>query len=159
MINMKVLKLRNDEDYNTFKEWCITIYDYYRTLDASPTGAYMVDYFMNTLRRIDQKRSLRMMKALYKETNELFREDMLGKDAMYKLNGILKDKFAHCISDEIEIERNEVDGIVKSGKIRNNHEYELIKRREEEIYADETQNELADTLRNLMAEYESLKNK
>ena len=155
---MKVLKLRNVEDYNTLKEWCITIYNYYSTLDTSPMGAYMVDYFMNTLSKIDQRRSLKMMKALYRETNELFREDMLGKDAMEKINGILKDKFAHCISDEIDIERNEVDCIVESGKIRNNHEYDLIKRREEEIYADEAQNELADTLRYLMADYESSKN-
>jgi hypothetical protein len=54
------------------------------------------------------------MKALYDETNMMFREDIFGAEAMEQLNKVLKDKFNHCISDEIEEENMKIDRIIKS---------------------------------------------
>ena len=47
-----------------------------------------------------------------------------------------------------------IEVIINRGKIINNKEFELVKRREEQIYADESQIEYAETLRRLMADYE-----
>ena len=95
------------------------------------------------------------MKALYDETNMMFREDIFGAEAMEQLNKVLKDKFNHCISDEIEEENMKINRIIKSGRITNDKEYELVKQYEEGIYADESQVEKAEMLRSLMVKYEN----
>ena len=66
----------------------------------------------------------------------------------------MKEKYGHDIADEMELETATIQKIIKRGIIRNDDEFEIVKRREEEIYADESQFEYAETLRNLMSAYE-----
>ena len=79
---------------------------------------------------------------------------MLLPEQMGRLNHVLQEKFSHSLADEFDRETAIIDKIIKRGIIRNNREFEIVKRREEEIYADESQNEYAETLRHLMADYE-----
>ena len=94
------------------------------------------------------------MRALYKEINILVGEEMLTSSQMDSLNNILTKKFNHSIKDEFDKEIKKIEVIINRGKIVNNKEFELVKRREEQIYADESQIEYAETLRRLMADYE-----
>jgi hypothetical protein len=109
---------------------------------------------MSIIRKADKTRNLKLIKALYKETNLYIREDLLTSKEMTELNQLLKEKFGHNIADEIDRETALIEKIIKRGKIRNDREFEMVKRREEEIYADESQNEYAETLRKLMGDYE-----
>ncbi|UKK54147.1 hypothetical protein [Prevotella sp. E2-28] len=93
------------------------------------------------------------MKALYKEINILVGEGMLSQKQMDDLNQLLKEKFSHNIADKKDIETDIIQKIIKRGKIRNDREYELVKRREEEVYQDDRQADYADTLRSLMIDY------
>ena len=93
------------------------------------------------------------MKRVYKETTVMVRETLTPR-LIEPLNQILKEKFGHNIADEIDQETTAIQKIIKCGKIRNDKEFEIVKRREEEIYSDESQNEYAETLRQLMADYE-----
>ena len=80
--------------------------------------------------------------------------ETLTPDSIEVLNELLKKKFGYSISDEIDEETNTIQKIIKRGKLRSDKEFELIKRREEEIWQDETQKDYAETLRRLMGEYE-----
>lgn len=109
---------------------------------------------MSVIEDIDKTHNLRKMKALYKEMNILVGEEMLSPKQMDDLNQLLKEKFGHNIADEKDKETEIIQKIVKRGKIRNDREYELVKRREEEIWEDDSQTEYAETLRRMMGDYE-----
>ena len=115
---------------------------------------YLTDEFMIIISDIDKKRNVRKMRALFKEINIMFGEEMLLPEQMGRLNDILQKKFSHTLADEFDRETTIIDKNIKRGIIRNDREFEIVKRREEEIYADESQYEYAETLRNLMSDYE-----
>ena len=80
--------------------------------------------------------------------------EILSSKQMDDLNQLLKEKFGHNIADEKDKETEIIQKIVKRGKIRNDREFELVKRREEEIWEDDSQTEYAETLRRMMGDYE-----
>lgn len=141
------------KDYNALKEWCVTVYDFYSSIDNSFMGKYITKSFMDVVKMIDKKHSLRLMKAQYKETNEMFRE-MLTPEQISSLNMILKEKFNHSIDDEINNDAAKIEKIIKRGRIRNDREFELIRNREDAIYSDDSQWDYAEVLRKLMLDYE-----
>lgn len=141
-------------NYELLKNWCLSIYDFYLKYDRSTESVFMINLFKDAINRIDKTKDIKQMRALFKETNELFREDMLSKELMDKLNERLFLKFGHNIADEINSERLLVRKIVERNKICDNKEFNIVKRHEEEIYADDSQQEYAEVLRNLLADYE-----
>ena len=155
MSGIILLNLKKDADYASLRDWCLTVYDFYLSLYPGQTTQLVVNLYKQSIDKIDKKKDITKMKALYDETNMMFREDIFGAEAMEQLNKVLKDKFNHCISDEIEEENMKIDRIIKSGRITNDKEYELVKQYEEGIYADESQVEKAEMLRSLMVKYEN----
>ena len=151
----KLIKINKQEDYNTLKRWCETIYNFMLAIDYGYTP--MVNNFRDIILKIDANHNITTMRRIYRETNIIVR-DTMSAEKIHRLNLILTDSFNYNLTDEISNDLAIIKRIIKRGMIRNAHEYELVKQREEEIYADEAQNELADTLRNLMADYESSKN-
>lgn len=141
------------KDYNALREWCVTVYDFYSSIDNSFMGKYITKSFMDVVKMIDKKHSLRLMKAQYKETNEMFRE-MLTPEQISSLNMILKEKFNHSIDDEINNDAAKIEKIIKRGRIRNDREFELVRNRENAIYSDDSQWDYAESLRKLMLDYE-----
>ena len=59
--------------------------------------------------------------------------EILSSKQMDDLNQLLKEKFGHNTADEKDKETEIIQKIVKRGKIRNGREFEMVKRREEEI--------------------------
>ena len=57
------------------------------------------------------------------------------------------------LAEEKNEELVKIQEIVKQGKIRNDKEFELIKRREEEIWQNNSQIDCSETLRRLMGDY------
>lgn len=94
------------------------------------------------------------MRAVFKETNIMFGEEALSTEQMGRLNQILKEKFGHSLADESDKETAQIEKIIKRGKIRNDREFELVKRREDMVYVDDSQREYMLALQKLMSDYE-----
>ena len=151
---MNISNLKKNSDYSVLRQWCITICDYLLSINSEFSNLVYGKYgVMEVIDNIDKTHNLIKMKALYKEINILVGEDMLSQKQMDDLNQLLKEKFSHNIADEKDIETDIIQKIIKRGKIRNDREFELVKRREEEIYQDDNQADYAETLRDLMIDY------
>ena len=148
---MKLLNLKNLDDFEMLCEWCLSIYGF--LVDLHPDFSLETEWYRSVIAKAKVNSDLRMLRRVYKETNLMVRET-LTPDSIEVLNELLKNKFGYSISDEIDEETNTIQKIIKRGKIRSDKEFELIKRREEEIWQDETQKDYAETLRRLMGEYE-----
>lgn len=148
---MKLFELKERGNFNLLKNWCLTIYNYMLFLDSS--FSLEVEWFKGVIADAEKTSDIKLMKRVYKETNVLVRETLTSR-LIEPLNIILKEKYGHDIADEMELETATIQKIIKRGKIRNDDEFEMVKRREEEIYADESQFEYAEALRNLMSAYE-----
>ena len=148
---MKLFELKERGNFNLLKNWCLTIYNYMLFLDSS--FSLEVEWFKGVIADAEKTSDIKLMKRVYKETNVLVRETLTSR-LIEPLNIILKENYGHDIADEMELETATIQKIIKRGKIRNDDEFEIVKRREEEIFADESQFEYAETLRNLMPAYE-----
>lgn len=148
-----MLKLEKTKDVDLVVNWCNTIYDYLLSLDSG--YSIFIDCFRHAI-ETSAKNKMRVIKEIYKETNLIVRET-LTPEQIISLNAILKEKFNHSIADEIDNDIAKIEKIIKRGKIRNDREFELVKNREEEIYADDSQWDYAEKLRKLMSDYEEEK--
>lgn len=150
-----MLKLKDTKDVDIVVNWCNTVYDYLLSLDSGYSK--IIDYFRDAIENSTKNRK-RVVKELYQETNLIVRET-LTLEQISSLNIILKEKFNHNIDDEIENDTANIQKIIKRGRIRNDREFELVRNREEAIYADDSQWDYAETLRKLMSDYEDMKSK
>jgi len=152
---MDISNFKKDSDYSVLRQWCITICDFLLSIDPRFSDFIYGKYgMMEVINNIDKTHNLRKMKALYKEMNIFVGEEMLSPKQMDELNQLLKEKFGHNIADEKDKETEIIRKIIARGKIRNDREFELVKRREEEIWEDENQIEYAEALRRMMGDYE-----
>lgn len=148
-----MLKLKNTKDVEVVVNWCNTVYDYLLSLDSGYSN--LVDYFRDAINNSKKNRK-RVVKELYQETNLMVRET-LTLEQITSLNSILKEKFDHSIDDEIDNDTAKIEKIIKRGRIRNDREFELVRNREDAIYADDSQWDYAESLRKLMSDYEEMK--
>lgn len=148
----KLLALEKTADYATLREWCITILDYLVTI--IPELSDFVHEMKLVIKKLDKKQSMRYMRAEYKEVNQMVREMYLSDPLMDQLNQILTEKFKYNLVDVAAAEKDEIQKIIKRGKIRNDREFELVKNQEEAIYDDDSQTEYAEILRGLLGAYE-----
>lgn len=148
---MYLLKLKKTNDFKLLFDWCLTIYDYLESLNSD--FSFETGWYRSVIVKATRNKDLGLLKGVYKETNLMVRET-LEAVMITALNEILKEKFGCDLADEHDKERLRILKIIKHGKIRNNREFELIKQREEEIWQDNSQADYAETLRQLMSEYE-----
>lgn len=116
--------------------------------------SHMEKEISEAIEKIDKKQSMRYMRVLCKEMNWLVQDGYLPDPLMDKLNQILTEKFKYNLVDVAAAEKDEIQKILKRGRIRNDREYELIKNKEDEIYDDDSQFDYAESLRSLLADYE-----
>lgn len=148
---MKLLNLKDLNDFKSLRDWCLTIYDY--LINLHPDFSLETEWYRDVINKAEAKSDLKLMKRVYKETNLMVRET-LTPILIEQLNSLLSEKYGHSIADEIDKETEIIQKIIKRGKIRNDREFELVKRREEEIWEDENQTEYAEILRRMMGDYE-----
>ncbi len=151
-MSKKLLALDKTADYATLREWCITICSF--VSEAYPEMSHMEKEISEAIEKIDKKQSMRYMRAMYKEMNWLVQDGYLPDPLMDKLNQILTEKFKYSLVDVAAAEKDEIQKILKRGKIRNDREYELVKNKEDEVYDDDSQFDYAESLRNLLGDYE-----
>ena len=152
-MNKKLLALDKTADYATLREWCITIYCF--LIKIHPEIADMLKEIERVItEELDKKSDIKRMRILYKEMNLMIREEYLPDPLMDQLNQILAEKFKYNLVDVAAAEKDEIQKIIKRGRIRNDKEFELSKNKEDEIYDDESQFNDAESLRNLLGDYE-----
>ena len=151
-MSKKLLALEKTADYATLREWCITISSF--VSKAYPEMSHMEEEINDAIEKIDKKQSLRYMQTLYKEMNWLVGDGYLPDPLMDQLNQILAEKFKYNLVDVAAAEKDEIQKIIKRGRIRNDREFELVKNHEESIYDDDSQTEYAEILRGLMGAFE-----
>ena len=148
---MKLLRLNKLDNFEKLCDWCLTIYDFLENLH--PDFSFETEWFRGVIAKAETNSDLKVLKRVYKETNLMIRET-LTPDLIEVLNNLLDKKFSHSISDEIDKETVAIQKIIERGKILNDREFELIKRREEEIWQDDSQHAYAETLRHMLGDYE-----
>ncbi|SEW23659.1 hypothetical protein SAMN04487850_2274 [Prevotella aff. ruminicola Tc2-24] len=151
-MSKKLLTLDKTADYATLREWCMTILEF--LVIISPEMLEFVNGMKVAIDRIDKKQSMRYMRSMYREMNLMVREMYLPDPLMDKLNQILTEKFKYNLVDVAAAEKDEIQKILKRGRIRNDREFELVKNKEEEIYDDDSQFDYAESLRSLLGDYE-----
>jgi len=149
---MKASQFERRANSTVLGDWCITIFDFLLLLD--PLCAVWINPFKEMLINAIDKDKKKIIKGVYKETKVIIRELRLPYDILMQLNSILLEKFDYNLIEELKLENNQVNNIIKRGRIRNDSEYELVKQREEDIYADNSQRELMLKLQQLMLAYE-----
>ena len=152
IIKMKASQFERRANSTVLGDWCITIFDFLLLLD--PLCAVWINPFKEMLINAIDKDKKKIIKGVYKETKVIIRELRLPYDILMQLNSILLEKFDYNLIEELKLENNQVNNIIKRGRIRNDSEYELVKQREEDIYADNSQRELMLKLQQLMLAYE-----
>ena len=151
-MSKRLIEFEKKADYETLKAWCLTIYDFLLSLD--PVFLIEVAWAKACIQKADKTKNRRFLISIYRETNTIIRENYLSSEIMKELNRRLLEKFEYSFAKVVEEENEMIDLIIKRGKIRNDREFEIMKRREDEIYADDSQQEYAEVLRNLLADYE-----
>lgn len=149
----KLLGLEKTVDYTTLREWCVIVSDFLQSSDPGYTE--LAVELTKVIIKIDKKKKIQDMKAMYKELHYMLSD--LPPNQIDELNEILKEKFGHCLADVAEMETKAIEKIIKRGRIQNDSEYELIWRREDKIYTDDSQYEYAEKLRKLLNDYEKYK--
>ena len=75
------------------------------------------------------------------------------------LNLKLRQEFGFDLNDFSNRNNRRIQNILKRGVIRNEEEYRLVFDKVEEIYADDSQEQLVDQLNELLAAFENSKSK
>ena len=152
-MSKKLLALDKTADYATLREWCMTIYNF--LINLHPEMTDMLKEIERVItEELDSKLDIKRMRILYKEMNWMIREEYLPDSLMDKLNQILTEKFKYSLVDVAAAENDEIQKILKRGRIRNDREYELVKNKEDEVYDDDSQFDYAESLRSLLGGYE-----
>lgn len=134
------------------REWCMTCCDF--IVKTYPEMSEFVIGVKNVIMRIDNKQNIRQIRSVANEVSWLIQDGYLPDSAMDSLNQTLTEKFKDNLIDASTSKKDEIQKILKRGKILNDREYELVKRQEEKIYDDESQFNYAESLRNLLGDYE-----
>lgn len=156
MKSEKIKEFKNSANFETLRDWCLTICDFIKSEFPDSETCYGINLYTDIVENIYQKKKITKMRAMFKETNITFGEEVLSTEQMGRLNQILQEKFGHTLADESDKETAQIAKIIKRGKIRNDREFELVKRREDMVYADDSQLEYTLTLQKLMSDYEQM---
>lgn len=156
-MSKKLLGLDNTADYATLREWCLTISSF--VSKAYPEMSHVEKEICDGIEKIDKTQNLRYMRIMYKEMNWLVGDGLLPDPLMNQLNQVLTEKFKYNLVDITAVENVEIQKVIKRGRIRNDREFELVRNREDAIYADDSQWNYAEALRKLMSDYEDMKSK
>lgn len=154
-MSKKLLGLDKTADYATLREWCLTISSF--VSKAYPEMSHVEKEICEAIEKIDKTHSMRYMRIMYKEINWLVGDGYLPDPLMDQLNLFLAEKFKYNLVDVTATEKDVIQKIIKRGRIRNDREFELVRNREDAIYADDSQWDYAEILRKLMSDYEEMK--
>jgi hypothetical protein len=129
------------------RDWCIAIIHFMR--DLSPSDLF--DQTEEVINATYQRGDLRGLKTVSKDVNEWV--GGLSRKDRQKLNQLLQSRFGKTLREDA-LSRNEVSGILRRGRISDEHEYQLLVSRSDEIYADDSKKDELERINSLLVEYQ-----
>ena len=141
---MKTNRDKQEEIENLIKRFDI----FYDFLIKNGTSAVLLGQAKDIAYNAYKGNSLTTLKRISKELDVWLKE--MPKESQLELSHILKEKLNEDIKDN---SLDKIGKIVKRGQINNLKEYEMLLKRVEETYADDSKKEEVMKLNELLADY------
>ena len=154
----KPIKLELHKNPELLERWCLTILESLERFCAQEIPEYREIILKTCDVTWNHKYKLQARKELLHDTNEWVMESM-NQQALQSLNLKLRQEFGFDLNDFSNRNNRRIQNILKRGVIRNEEEYRLVFDKVEEIYADDSQEQLVDQLNELLAAFDNCKSK
>ena len=149
----KSIKLELPKNPELLERWCMSIIDFLGEDGSFWRGSVREACDVNW----KFKYKLQARKELLHDINEYVLES--PQPLLHMLNLKLRQEFGFDLDDFSNRNNRRIQNILKRGVIRNEEEYRLVFDKVEEIYADDSQEQLVDQLNELLAAFENSKSK
>ena len=145
------IKLELPKNPELLERWCLSILDFQEKVLGED-----VRIWREIVRKACDvnwkfKYKLQARKELLHDINEYVL--MLEQPLLHLLNLKLRHEFGFDLNDFSNRNNRRIQNILKRGVIRNEEEYRLVSDKVEEIYADDSQEQLVNQLNELLAAY------
>ena len=145
------IKLELPKNPELLERWCLSILDFQEKVLGED-----VRIWREIVRKACDvnwkfKYKLQARKELLHDINEYVL--MLEQPLLHLLNLKLRQEFGFDLNDFSNRNNRRIQNILKRGVIRNEEEYRLVSDMVEEIYADDSQEQLVNQLNELLAAY------
>ena len=153
----KSIKLELPKNPELLERWCLSILDFQEKVVGEDVGIWREIVRKACDVNWKFKYKLQARKELLHDINEYVLE--FPQPLLHMLNLKLRQEFGFDLNDFSNRNNRRIQNILKRGVIRNEEEYRLVFDKVEEIYADDSQEQLVDQLNELLAAFDNCKSK
>ena len=147
----KSIKLELPKNPELLGKWCLFILDFLEKIGVGDMSIWRECIPEACDVNWKFKYKLQARKELLHDINEYVL--MLEQPLLHLLNLKLRHEFGFDLNDFSNRNNRRIQNILKRGVIRNEEEYRLVSDKVEEIYADDSQEQLVNQLNELLAAY------
>lgn len=147
----KSIKLELPKNPELLEKWCLFIIDFLERISVGDMSMWRACIPEACNVNWKFKYRLQARKELLHEINEFALE--FGQPALHILNPALRQEFGFDLNDFSNRNNRRIQNILKRGVIRNEEEYRLVSDKVEEIYADDSQEQLVNQLNELLSAF------
>ncbi|MBO4316228.1 MAG: hypothetical protein J5867_09760 [Prevotella sp.] len=150
----KPIKLELPNNPELLERWCLTILESLERFWAEDLPMWREIVLKTCDVNWKRKYRLQARKELLHDINEWAMESM-NQQALQMLNRELRQEFGFDLNDFSNQNNRHIQNILRRGVIRNEEEYRLVSNKVEEIYADNSQEQLACKLNDLLGAFDN----
>ena len=148
----KPTKLELPKNPELLERWCLTILESLERFWAEDLPLWREIVLKTCDVNWKHKYRLQARKELLHDINEYAMESM-NQQALQMLNIKLRQEFKFDLNDFSNRNNRRIQNILKRGIIRNEDEFRLVSDKVEEIYADDSQEQLVNQLNELLSAF------
>ena len=145
------IKLELPKNPELLERWCLSILDFQEKVLGEDVGIWREIVRKACDVNWKFKYKLQARKELLHDINEYVL--MLEQPLLHLLNLKLRHEFGFDLNDFSNRNNRRIQNILKRGVIRNEEEYRLVSDMVEEIYADDSQEQLVNQLNELLSAF------
>ena len=150
----KPIKLELPKNPELLERWCLTILESLERFWAEDLSVWREIVLKTCDVNWKHKYILQARKELLHDINEWAMESM-NQQALQMMNRKLRQEFGFDLNDFSNQNNRRIQNILRRGVIGNEEEYRLVSDKVEEIYADESQDQLVCKLNDLLGAFDN----
>ena len=150
----KPIKLELPKNPELLERFCLTILESLERFWAEDLSMWREIVLKTCDVNWNHKYRLQARKELLHDINEYAMESM-NKQALQMLNRKLRQEFGFDLNDFSNQNNRRIQNILRRGVIRNEEEFRLVSDNVEEIYADDSQEQLVCKLNDLLGAFDN----
>ena len=150
----KPIKLELPKNPELLERFCLTILESLERFWAEDLSMWREIVLKTCDVNWNHKYRLQARKELLHDINEYAMESM-NKQALQMLNRKLRQEFGFDLNDFSNHNNRRIQNILRRGVIGNEEEYRLVSDKVEEIYADDSQDQLVCKLNDLLGAFDN----